>query len=127
MAAGLMTVGAGAAAQDADPYIWLETIKGPKVDAWVEAENKKAAAAFESDPRFKKAYDDAFTVMSAKDRIPNAVFRGGTLDNFWQDANHEKGILRTTTLASYRTADARLAHPDRCRCFVEGGRQELGL
>ena len=105
VAAGLMAVGASATAQDADPYIWLETIKGPKVDAWVEAENKKAAAAFESDPRFKKAYDDAFRVMSAKDRIPNAAFRGGTLDNFWQDANHEKGILRTTTLASYQTAE----------------------
>jgi prolyl oligopeptidase len=105
VAAGLMAAGAGAAAQDADPYIWLETINGPKVDAWVEAENKKAATAFESDPRFKKAYDDAFAVLSAKDRIPNAAFRGGTLDNFWQDANHEKGILRNTTLASYQTAD----------------------
>lgn len=106
LAAGLVMAGSSAAAQDADPYIWLETIKGPKVDAWVQAENKKAAAAFESDPRFKKAYDDAFTVLSAQDRIPNAVFRGGTLDNFWQDANHEKGILRTTTLASYQTANS---------------------
>jgi prolyl oligopeptidase len=105
VAAGLMAAGASAGAQDADPYIWLETIQGPKVDAWVEAENKRAATAFESDPRFKKAYDDAFTVMSAKDRIPNAAFRGGTLDNFWQDADHEKGLLRTTTLASYQTAD----------------------
>lgn len=104
-AAGLMASGPGAATQEADPYIWLETISGPKVDAWVEAENKKAAAAFEADPRFKKAYNDAFQVMSAKDRIPIAAFRGGTLDNFWQDANHEKGILRTTTLASYQTAN----------------------
>ena len=108
VALALMGLGAGAAAQTAssdDPYIWLETIKGPKVDAWVEAENKRTAEVLESDPRFKKAYDDAFAVMSAKDRIPFATFRGGTLDNFWQYTNHEKGILRTTKLASYQTAD----------------------
>ena len=108
VAAGLMSVAAGSpapAAEGDDPYIWLETMGGPKVDAWVEAENKKTAAALESDPRFKKAYDDAFTVLSAKDRIPAVVFRGDGLDNFWQDADHEKGILRTTTLASYQTAE----------------------
>ena len=128
VAAGLMAAAASAGgAGRRDPYIWLETIKGPKVDAWVEAENKKTAAALESDPRFKKAYDDAFAVLSAKDRIPTAAFRGGTLDNFWQDANHEKGILRTTTLASYQTAEPAMADADRLRRFVEGGRQELGL
>ena len=102
--AGLMGVSAAAAQQD-DPYIWLETLNGPKVDAWVEAENKKAAAAFESDPRYKKAYDDAFAVMSAKDRIPGVGFVGKQLLNFWQDASHEKGILRLTTLDSYQSAN----------------------
>ncbi len=108
VAASLMGVASPAAAAEAsadDPYIWLETVKGAKVDAWVDAENKKTATALEADPRFKQAYDDAFAIMSAKDRIPGATFRGGTLDNFWQDSTHEKGILRTTTLASYQTAD----------------------
>lgn len=107
LAAGLMRAATAMAAQPAggdDPYIWLETLNGPKVDAWVEAENAKTAAALEADPRFKKAYDDAFAVMSAKDRIPGVDFTGGRLINFWQDATHEKGILRTTTLDSYRTA-----------------------
>jgi prolyl oligopeptidase len=105
MAAGLIGIGGAAAAQEADPYIWLETLNGPKVDAWVEAENKKAAAAFESDPRYKKAYDDAFAVLSAKDRIPAVGFTGNQLLNFWQDAQHEKGILRLTTLESYQSAN----------------------
>ncbi|MEO7655210.1 MAG: S9 family peptidase, partial [Sphingomicrobium sp.] len=107
-AAGLMGFASTGAAADApadDPYIWLETVKGAKVDAWVEAENTRTAAALEADPRFRQAYDDAFAVMSAKDRIPAAVFSGGRLDNFWQDADHEKGLLRTTTLDSYRSAD----------------------
>ncbi|MEO7603123.1 MAG: prolyl oligopeptidase family serine peptidase [Sphingomicrobium sp.] len=114
VAAGLMGISpagaAGAAGPESDvpgddPYIWLESMKGAKVDAWVEAENAKTAAALEADPRFKQAYDDAFAVMSAKDRIPAAIFSGGRLDNFWQDADHKKGILRTTTLGSYQSAD----------------------
>jgi prolyl oligopeptidase len=101
--AGLM--GASAPARQDDPHVWLETMGGAKVDAWVEAENKKAAAAFESDPRYKKAYDDAFAVLSAKDRIPAVSFVGKQLLNFWQDAQHEKGILRLTTLDSYQSAN----------------------
>ena len=107
-ASALMGFGAAAAAQTAasdDPYIWLETIEGPKVDAWVEAENKRTAAALESDPRFKQAYDDAVAIMSARDRIPSVAFRGDALYNFWQDADHEKGIYRRTSLDSYLTAD----------------------
>ena len=107
VAAGLMVIETGAVGADPvddDPYIWLESMKGAKVNAWVEAENTKTAAALESDPRFKQAYDDAFAVMSAKDRIPAPVFSGSRIDNFWQDANHKKGILRATTLDSYQTA-----------------------
>ena len=109
VAADLMVIETGAVGADPadtdDPYIWLESMKGAKVDVWVEAENAKTAAALEGDPRFKQAYDDAFAVLSAKDRIPAPVFSGSRIDNFWQDANHKKGILRTTTLDSYQSAD----------------------
>ena len=44
-------------------------------------------------------------IITAKDRIPSVSIAGdGTLRDFWQDAEHVRGIWRTTSLASYRTA-----------------------
>ena len=41
--------------------------------------------------------------MQARDRIPLVSFRPDGLHNFWQDPDHVRGIVRRTTLASYRT------------------------
>ena len=50
-------------------------------------------------------FDRALTILQARDRIPFVSFRPDGLYNFWQDADHVQGILRRTTLASYRTAN----------------------
>ncbi len=105
-AAGVMTLGAAAAAQEvaSDPYIWLEDISGARALEWVKAENERTLKLLQADPRYQSFYQRTLEVLEAQDRIPLVTFRRGELYNFWQDAAHVKGILRRTSAASYRTA-----------------------
>lgn len=103
----------GAAAQDApvdgipgpeqDPFIWLEEARSPEALDWVAKENARTLAAFESDPRYAKLKADALAIFDSEDRIPFVSFRPDGLYNFWQDKANPKGLLRRTTLESYRT------------------------
>ncbi|MEP6763352.1 MAG: prolyl oligopeptidase family serine peptidase [Gemmatimonadaceae bacterium] len=88
----------------ADPYRWLEDVNSTRSMTWVKAENAKTTNVLEKDARFAGFYKSALTMAQAKDRIANANFIGGKLYNFWQDSAHVRGIWRSTTLASYRTA-----------------------
>ncbi len=87
-----------------DPHIWLEEIEGEKPLAWARAENEKTFGVLQKDPRYQRYYDEALQILQAKDRIPFVSIRRDGLYNFWQDQDHVRGILRRTTLASYRTA-----------------------
>jgi prolyl oligopeptidase len=103
----------GAAAQEApadgvpgpeqDPYIWLEEARSPEALEWVAKENERTLAAFEADPRYAKLKSDALAIFDSEDRIPFVSFRPDGLYNFWQDKANPKGLLRRTTLESYRT------------------------
>jgi prolyl oligopeptidase len=95
-----------AAGQDAsDPYIWLEAVSNPRVDAWVKAENAKTVDVLEKDPRFQALDDQALAIAEAKDRIPTPRFIGDAIYNFWQDADHVRGLWRKTSLDEYRKPD----------------------
>jgi prolyl oligopeptidase len=87
----------------ADPYLWLEDVDGERAMSWVRAENAKTVAVLETDPRYDSLYKDALAIAEAKDRIPMPHILGGAIFNFWQDADHVRGIWRRTTLNSYRT------------------------
>ena len=87
-----------------DPYIWLEEKDSARSLAWVEAHNAVTVKRLEADPRYATLYGEALALASAKDRIPLPSFIGGAIYNFWQDADHLRGIWRKTTLADYRTA-----------------------
>ncbi len=108
----------GSMAHD-DPHLWLEDVLGDEQLAWVREQNART-----------------------DDNIPFVRKAGDWLYNFWQDASHELGIWRRTTLASYRTDEpqwetvldldalsaeederwvwhgASLLLPDRDRCLV---------
>jgi prolyl oligopeptidase len=94
---------AGAAAVDDDPYIWLEEFTSPKAMKWVEAHNAKSTAVLEADPRYQQYFNEALTIAQAEDRIPFGNFIGGKVYNFWQDADHVRGIWRRASLESYST------------------------
>ena len=106
----IMTFGAGAAAaqQDApsdDPYIWLEDVSGQRAMEWVNSHNAKSQAILETDPRYPQYYADALAIAQASDRIPYGSFIGGQIYNFWQDADHVRGIWRRTSLESYSSGN----------------------
>jgi prolyl oligopeptidase len=99
-----LVVGAARAGSD-DPYVWLEDAHGERAMAWVVAENAKSTASLERDSRYAGFYQDALAIAQAKDRIPTPNLLAGAVYNFWQDADHVRGIWRKTSFASYRSAN----------------------
>ncbi len=107
--AGLALVGAAIAqaptpAAD-DPFQWLEDITGAKAVAWVQGENAKTRSVLESDPRYETFRKEALAIFTAQDRIAEPRFRGGAIDNFWQDATHKRGVWRRASVDSYRSSN----------------------
>jgi len=72
--------------------------------AFARAENARSLPLLQNDPRYAGLYADALAIATAKDRIPAVGFAGdGSLRNYWQDAEHVRGLWRTASLDSYRT------------------------
>ena len=95
---------APAVAETEDRYLWLEEVDGERAMAWVREHNAHALGVLQSDPRYQGFYDEALAISQSRTRIPSAGFnRDGTVDNFWQDADHVRGLWRRATLDSYRT------------------------
>lgn len=87
-----------------DPYLWLEEIDSARVRAWVEARNRETLEAL-GDAQFEADRKAVLDMLDAADRIPWIQERGTFVYNFWQDAEHRKGLWRRTTLANYRSDD----------------------
>ena len=87
-----------------DPYLWLEDIHGAKPLAWVKAQNARSTAILQADPSYQKYYDAILRVMDASDRIPYGDLDHQYVFNFWQDAQHPKGVWRRTGVADYANA-----------------------
>ncbi|MDG6078635.1 S9 family peptidase [Erythrobacter litoralis] len=108
-----MTIATPAAAQNAsqdgvpgpeqDPFIWLEEARSDRALEWVTNENERTMAALAADPRFEELKNEALAIYDSEDRIPYVSFRPDGLYNFWQDKDNPRGLLRRTTLESYRT------------------------
>ncbi len=88
-----------------DPYIWLEEARSDEALAWVDAENTRTLGVLEADPRFETLKGEALAIFDSEDRIPFVSFRPDGLYNFWQDKDNPKGLVRRTTLESYKTDD----------------------
>ena len=87
---------------DQDSYLWLEDVTGEAALDWVRARNAETAAELTGSERFGELRAQLRAVLDADDRIPYVRRRGELLYNFWQDAEHPRGIWRRTTLAEYR-------------------------
>jgi prolyl oligopeptidase len=88
-----------------DPYLWLEPFDNHQVMGWVHAENEKTLAVLEKDPHYEGFYKEALALAEASDRIPMPNFLDRALFNFWQDADHVRGIWRRTSAVGYRASD----------------------
>ena len=104
MLSGMTAFPAAALPDSNDPYVYMEEIEGPRAMAFATAENDRSLPQLQNDPRYAGLYADALAIATDKDRITAVGFAGDqTLRNFWQDAQHVRGVLRSTTLESYRT------------------------
>lgn len=88
-----------------DPYLWLEDVTGDEALSWVRERNGESLGALADGTRFAALRDGLRAVLDSDDRIPYTRRRGERLYNFWQDAEHPRGLWRRTTLESYRTGD----------------------
>ena len=94
-------------ADNVDPYQWLEEVDSARAMAWVNAENAKTLKVLESDPRYPDLHAAALKVAETQDRIPIPRFLANDIYNFWQDAEHVRGLWRKTSLAEYRNPTPR--------------------
>ncbi len=88
-------------AQPADPYLWLEDVNAKRSLDWVTDQNARSLKVLEGDPRYAPLHAQALELAEAKDRIPRPSFIGGEVFNFWQDADHVRGVWRATGVADY--------------------------
>ena len=94
-----------AAAADVDPNLWLEDIEGTKAIDWVKERNKTSLSELEGDKRYGPLRQEMRAILNAQDKIAWPSWRGGMIYNFWQDAEHVRGLWRRATLAEYRKKD----------------------
>ena len=104
LAARLPVAIAGAEAVSDDPYIWLEQQDSAEAMQWVHAENDKTLAVLEKDPHFEAFDREAVAIAESNDRIPMPEYLSHRIFNFWQDAQHVRGIWRYSDPASYATS-----------------------
>lgn len=86
-----------------DPYIWLENVESADALAWAAQQNALSVPSLQGDSRFEEIRSEIEAVLTSDDRIPTPSLSNGRVTNFWQDEVHVRGILRRTTLDSYRS------------------------
>ncbi len=91
--------------QTDEDHIYLEEVLGDAALTEVKAWNKRSLDRLTADPRFAEMEAEALEILNSKEKIPYVSYRGGEVHNFWQDADHVRGIWRKSTLDSYLSGD----------------------
>jgi prolyl oligopeptidase len=103
LACAAMTLMAAAPSPTPDPDAYLDEIEGEAALAFARAENARSLGVLQADRRYADLQAKALAIVTAKDRIPAVGLAGdGSLRDFWQDAEHVRGIWRSVDEASYR-------------------------
>ena len=84
-----------------DPFLWLEEVEGDRALDWVRGENERSLAALKSQALYGSLLEEATAILTSEDRVPSVALRGGFAYNFWQDADHVRGIWRRMPQADY--------------------------
>ncbi len=85
-----------------DNYLWLENIDSKESMQWVKETNKTTQGKLANTALYKELYQQALTALNGKSRLPIVSQNGKWLYNFWQDAEHPRGIYRKTTLKQFK-------------------------
>jgi prolyl oligopeptidase len=94
------------AADPADPYLWLEEVEGEKALEWAKARSAQDTAELEKVAEFAPIHARLLEIYNDRARIPAVSFAGDYLYNYWQDAEHVRGIWRRTSLDQYLAGNA---------------------
>ncbi|SAL18675.1 prolyl oligopeptidase family serine peptidase [Caballeronia telluris] len=86
---------------DADPFLALEALDSPPVDAWVGAQNARTTKAFGSTPAADALTERLAKAYTSKDRIVACSRYGDWGYNTWQDDEHPLGIVRRTPWSAW--------------------------
>ena len=85
---------------DAD-HLYLEEVLGDKALTDVKKWNERTLDKLTADPIFSTLESEALSILQSKDKIPYVSYRNGEVFNFWQDAEHVRGLWRKSSLESY--------------------------
>ena len=88
-----------------DPFIWLEDVDGKRSMDWVNSHNAATVAVLGTTPLYQSIYDRTKAILDSKDRIAYPRIVGDMLYNFWQDADHKRGIWRRTSWSDYTSGN----------------------
>ncbi|MFP4540083.1 MAG: prolyl oligopeptidase family serine peptidase [Opitutales bacterium] len=86
-----------------DPFRWLEEVESERALDWARAQNVRSTRPIEAHAGFAPLRERLLEIYQSDEKIPYVREIGGRLYNFWRDAKHVRGIMRRTTLESYRT------------------------
>lgn len=96
------SLSAVAAAQEADPYLWLEDIEGKRALDWVGRENAATDKLITTRPGFEADRQRARAILDDNRQIamPGEVM-GDTMTNFYRGAANPRGLWRQSPLDAY--------------------------
>ena len=82
---------------------WLENVDSAEALEWVKENN---AAAFNAlgNPKESPSYGTILSILENKDKIPHISLIGDLYYNYWTDDVNVRGILRRTSLLSYKSS-----------------------
>jgi len=97
----LPLIAPAAAAEAADPYLWLEDISSDQALAWVRERNAAAEQEFAASPRFEPMREQMLKVLDSREKIPLVDRIGAHYYNLWQDDKNPRGLWRRVRIADY--------------------------
>ncbi|AKS42452.1 prolyl oligopeptidase family serine peptidase [Wenzhouxiangella marina] len=90
------------AASPEDPFLWLEEVESEQALDWARAQNERSEGRLQSHPLFEPLHQRYLEILNSEDRIAYPQLMGGEIYNFWRDADHVRGLWRTTSTEDYR-------------------------
>ena len=82
-------------------HSFLEEVAGDAALTWVQSRNSHAIDSL-GQPEASPLYSQVLSILNSKDKIPNVSKIGDYYYNFWQDEINQRGLLRRTSLESYK-------------------------
>jgi prolyl oligopeptidase len=92
-------------AQSDDNYQWLEEVENKKALEFVDQRNKATIDKLSQQKEYQGIYNKSLEIYNSADRIVYPALFGEFVYNFWQDKDHERGIWRRSSRATYNSGN----------------------